>query len=201
MITLRSIMTTDVTTVRPDSSLRDVVEILASEHISGVPVVDGGSVVGVVSSTDVLEFETDTPGVPVEHQSSMQRGTWPEPDLMTLDGDQPAAAFFTHYWDDAGADVTERFRETDGPEWDVLEEHTVDEIMTRSVFTLSAETDVTVAARQMLERGVHRILVSEGDRLVGLVSTTDMVRAVATHGVGSLPSRGAEDPAAAGARP
>jgi CBS domain-containing protein len=43
MITLHDIMTVDVITVEPEASLREVAELLSSEHISGVPVVDGGA--------------------------------------------------------------------------------------------------------------------------------------------------------------
>jgi CBS domain-containing protein len=31
----------------------------------------------------------------------------------------------------------------------------------------------------MIRAGIHRLLVTEGDRLVGLVSSTDFVRAIA----------------------
>jgi CBS domain-containing protein len=51
---VRDVMTTDVTTVAPDTDLRDVAALLVRERISGVPVVEAGSVVGVVSEQDIL---------------------------------------------------------------------------------------------------------------------------------------------------
>lgn len=48
-------MTKDVVTVTPDTSLRNVAKILAEKHISGVPVVDGGKVVGILSEADILK--------------------------------------------------------------------------------------------------------------------------------------------------
>lgn len=52
---VKDVMTKDVVTVRPGTSLKDVAAILTERRISGVPVVDaGGAVVGVVSEADIL---------------------------------------------------------------------------------------------------------------------------------------------------
>lgn len=52
---VKDVMTNDVVTVRPDTSLKDVAAVLTERRISGVPVVDeGGKVVGVVSEGDIL---------------------------------------------------------------------------------------------------------------------------------------------------
>ena len=50
----KDIMTQDVVTVTPDTRLRDVAKILAEKRISGVPVVEGGKVVGICSEADIL---------------------------------------------------------------------------------------------------------------------------------------------------
>ncbi|HWB41797.1 MAG TPA: CBS domain-containing protein [Gemmatimonadales bacterium] len=64
---------------------------------------------------------------------------------------------------------------------ELLEGTAVREIMTRRPYTVTPETDVREAARQMLYADVHRLFVTEDGRIVGVVSTTDIVRAVA-HG-------------------
>lgn len=52
---VKDVMTSDVVTVRPETSLKDVAAILTERRISGVPVVDAsGKVVGVVSEGDIL---------------------------------------------------------------------------------------------------------------------------------------------------
>jgi len=51
------VMTRDVRTVSPEATLKHVAEILSGRGISGLPVVDGGRVVGVVSEADVLAKE------------------------------------------------------------------------------------------------------------------------------------------------
>lgn len=52
---VKDVMTSDVVTVRPETSLKDVAAILTERRISGAPVVDAsGKVVGVVSEGDIL---------------------------------------------------------------------------------------------------------------------------------------------------
>jgi CBS domain-containing protein len=48
------VMTVDVVTVDKGTSLRDVAALLTERRISGLPVVDDGRVVGVVSEGDIL---------------------------------------------------------------------------------------------------------------------------------------------------
>lgn len=55
--------------------------------------------------------------------------------------------------------------------------------MTRGLLSLRPDADVSEAARRMVIGGVHRLLVMEDDRLVGLVTASDIVRAVASHGL------------------
>ena len=51
----RDIMTRDVATVRPETSVRDIAALMMEKHISGVPVVDDdGTIVGIVSEGDLL---------------------------------------------------------------------------------------------------------------------------------------------------
>jgi len=56
-------MTTDVATVAPHTDLRDVAALLVQKRISGVPVVDGGRVLGVVSERDILFKERPSDGL------------------------------------------------------------------------------------------------------------------------------------------
>lgn len=62
----------------------------------------------------------------------------------------------------------------------LLEESTARDIMTAQPYTIAPDADVREAARQMLYADVHRLFVVEGNSLVGVISTTDIVRAVAT---------------------
>ncbi|MGH8698975.1 MAG: CBS domain-containing protein, partial [Burkholderiales bacterium] len=58
----KDIMTTPVVTIAPDTTVREIAELLLERRISGVPVVEGGRLVGLVSEGDLLhrhELGTD----------------------------------------------------------------------------------------------------------------------------------------------
>lgn len=55
------VMATNVVTVGPQTTLKDIAEIMTGRRIGGVPVVDRGKLVGIVSETDLLHrAETGT---------------------------------------------------------------------------------------------------------------------------------------------
>jgi len=55
---IEALMTTDVVTVAPETSLRDVAALLNEKRISGVPVCDeSGAVLGVISEADIIRKE------------------------------------------------------------------------------------------------------------------------------------------------
>ena len=51
--TVADIMTKDVTTVGPETSLRDAARLMAERWIRHLPIVDGGKVVGIISQRDL----------------------------------------------------------------------------------------------------------------------------------------------------
>ena len=61
---------------------------------------------------------------------------------------------------------------------------TVGEIMTPDVLGLEPATSLVDAAWRMHERRVGAVVVQEGDRLVGIVTERDILRAVATGAIG-----------------
>jgi CBS domain-containing protein len=190
MLRLRDIMTADVIAVETTTTLRDAAELLAEQHVGGLPVVEGGVLAGVVSATDILAFTAATPPEPRDDADEPALADDDALDLAAWDEEEePSARFFTDRWAAAADDVDERFAdgrlaEAELSPHDVLAEHTVEEIMTRDVVSLPPDADVASAARRMREAEVHRLLVVEGDTLVGIVTTMDVVRAVAEGRVG-----------------
>ncbi len=183
MLKLRNIMTTDVVSVTPLTTLRDAMELLARHHVTGAPVLAGERVVGVVSAADLIGFAASAPGVPREREG-VDDAIWrdwselPIPGISDEEND-PSGEFFTDLWEDAGADVAERMEQVDGPEWNTLEEHEVREVMTRRLWALRPDDSVEQAAELMSRAGIHRVLVVEDGTLVGIVTVTDVARAVA----------------------
>lgn len=180
MTLVRDIMTDRLVVVSPDLTLRDLADLLATEHLSGAPVVSGSRPVGIVTLDDIISFQASLPVVPTSTES--EEPSWdeePEPEPEAQVEGEPGGAFFLDSWADVGADVAERFAAVRGPEWDLLGEHTVAEAMSRRLATIGAEDPVEEAARRMVAANIHRLLVLDGDRLCGIVTTTDITRAVA----------------------
>jgi CBS domain-containing protein len=79
MLVAKDIMTTDVATASPDNSVREIATLLIDRGISGVPVVVGGQVVGIVTAGDLVrrhEIGTDRSASPPRWwQKLLGRGT------------------------------------------------------------------------------------------------------------------------------
>ena len=143
--------------------------------MSGAPVISAGSLIGVVSVTDVLEFEEGNPGVPRLREGATDDTEWAGGE----DEENLPADFFTEGWAPSAADTLQRIRSSDSPEWDALDEHIVEEIMTRKVIGLPSTATVNEAAKRMVKHRIHRVLVIDDGALAGIVTTSDIVRAVA----------------------
>ncbi len=141
---VKDVMTTEVATIGPESSLKDAAIELATRRISGMPVVDGeGHVLGVVSEADILAKEGD------ERRGGGGFLQW------LIDPEDP--------W------LTSRF--------DAV---TVDEAMSKPARTIGPDRPLAEAATVMLEESINRLPVIDADnRLIGLVSRGDLVRAFA----------------------
>jgi CBS domain-containing protein len=61
---------------------------------------------------------------------------------------------------------------------------TVGDVMARGLLTLAEETTLTAAAAAMTARGVGSALVVKDDRLVGIVTERDVLRAAGSGDIG-----------------
>jgi CBS domain-containing protein len=179
MLRVREIMTPSVVGFSPDQTLRDAVEVLVSCRIGGAPVLEGDKVVGVLSARDIIEFESVTPAPESERDEFEEEEDDDEETEEWNEGDSLSSAYFTDWWPSEGPDVAERIASSRGPQWDLLADHTVGEAMSRTICTVEATTEVSNAAQRMLAASVQRALVTEDGALVGILTTTDILRAVA----------------------
>lgn len=178
VLAVRDLMTSaaGLATVTPEWTLREVAELLTAHHVAGAPVLEGSTVAGVVSASDLLEFATSArPDEP--DPGELGTGLWSE------EAGEPAAASFLELGMDLDEELETPFAEAAGRDRNAFDEHTVDEVMSRRILSIPPDASVRDAAQAMLSSGVHRLLVIEDGRLVGLLSATDVLRAVA-EGIG-----------------
>ena len=58
---------------------------------------------------------------------------------------------------------------------------TVGQIMTRPAVTVSPDETLQRVCEMMYNRRIHRVVVAEGPRIKGIVTTMDILRAIATN--------------------
>lgn len=144
------IMQTNVITVTEDAPLSEVETLLSENRITGMPVTDeAGELVGVISVTDLIERYTEDS----DARPRRGRGFY---DVTTYGLEEEDLETF---------EVPKESEETAGS------------LMTAEVLTVKAETPLRLVAKEMVKHKVHRLLVSEGRKTVGIISTMDLLRA------------------------
>ena len=149
----RELMQRDVVVVRAGDSLRDALDLMTSNHVTGLPVMDRKSrCVGLISSSDILNYE-------LEHTE------------FTQDANDDVAQHFN-----MDAQRWESVRITSFALEEFAEIH-VEEVMARDLIWVELDTPLKDVARRMIDANIHRVLVlDEQQRLYGIVSATDFVR-------------------------
>jgi CBS domain-containing protein len=148
-LTARDVMNPQVLTVRVDLTVRELAAFLTENQISGAPVIDHhGRLVGVVSLTDVAANDVERPDVADDRSS-------------------PGLA--VRGWEERmnPEDIRALHIESD----DLL----VRDIMTPTVYTVPEETEVAKVAQSMVAGRIHRVFVTSGGRVVGIVTSLDLV--------------------------
>lgn len=115
------IMNKDVITCYPHEKLPAIINKLELFHITGMPVVEKGFLVGIISLGDILK---------AVRTGSVQ---------------------------------------------DVL----VEDVMTKEVITVSMIDSAITVAKVMVDKGINRLPVVENQRVIGIVTRGDIIKAVA----------------------
>lgn len=177
-LTVADIMARDVLTVTPDTTVGELIRVLSDEHISGVPVVTtAGALKGVVSVTDILRLAADEPIGTVEEATWEEAWGEMEPDDDEIFDDRMVRHPF--FLDSSIGSFMLR----PGAEHLRLlpfADHEVEDIMTPATFTVSPKDSVRELSRFLARGRIHRALVVDEGKLVGIVTAFDVVRAIAS---------------------
>jgi CBS domain-containing protein len=150
-------MTKGVRSVPPDLTLLDLERVLVETRIGAAPVVRAGELVGVVSRTDVLRrllaAQELRDYAELEQQRTISGLDVPLHELL------PAAETKL----DPGVEAQLRLLR-------------VSDIMSERAVTVAADASLEEAGRVMLAEQVHRVIVVDGRKPVGILSTFDIVR-------------------------
>jgi CBS domain-containing protein len=151
-MTVSDVMQRQVLAVDADWSLEELAGFLVDNGISGAPVTEDGELVGVVSMTDILRHGS----LP---DSGGDMGDTHDIYLYELErqlGHEELRMFHTR---------TESSVQ-------------VRDIMTPMIFKVEEDTSVQEVAETMLRGRIHRVFVTRGSTLTGIVTTLDMMQVI-----------------------
>jgi CBS domain-containing protein len=178
MLTVKDIMQDDVTTAGPNLSVRQLTRLLADAEISGVPVVDGsGTLLGVVSSTDVVRFTSEDGGVHVSRTDMTHSDLVRDPDEDPVEPD-PFGFFLP---EDSPINTRMALQQVTESKFDAT---AVSDIMTPVTFSVPPDMEIDELADFLVRGRIHRAVVVEEGRLVGIVTSGDVLTAVADGRLG-----------------
>lgn len=175
MLTVRDIMQTDVTTAATDMSVRHLTRLLSDADVSGMPVVDrAGALQGVVSATDVVRFASEDGGVQVSRTGVRASHLVQDPDVD--DEEEVADPFGFFLPEDSPVNTRLALQQVTENRFDTV---TVEEIMTPVTFSVEPGITLEELAGFLVRGRIHRAVVVEDGRLVGIVTSGDVLQAVA----------------------
>jgi PAS domain S-box-containing protein len=181
--TVAECMTTPVQCATPDQTIVEAGRITRSRGIRRLPVTDGGKLVGIITETDLTRAM-------VGSQTIQKAGEVMSANVATVPTDATVATAATVMSTRRISCVV--VMEAGQPkgiltERDVIKKVTaleldpktvpVTEIMTRDLLSVHPGTSVFCAGRMMDQMRIHRLLVTDDDRLVGIITQTDIFRA------------------------
>jgi CBS domain-containing protein len=165
-LTARHIMSGDVVTVLPTCSLRACAATLRDNRITGAAVVTtAGKLIGVISETDLVERDAQ----PVVSSFIVRSAPDPAPGRT----------------DAKGAAVAEPIEEP-------RESGTVADVFSPYVVTAGPDERLEDLAALMVRHRIHRLFIVDGQRLAGVVSSMDVMRAIASVRIASVRARAQE---------
>lgn len=148
----KEIMTHPVISIKEDQTLEEAINLLAKQKFSGVPVVnDDNKVIGILSDSDIIRYSHQAKVIP----------------FMDLSG-----------WISPHTDISDLATVRKGI--DMLSTTKAGEVMTKKVYTVREDADLTEVARLMNRRNINRVpVVDDEGRLIGIITRADMVRVMA----------------------
>jgi len=143
-------MSKNVIFCSPDDTIFDVAKKLSELDISGMPVVEEGKVVGMISVSDIVKYMS----IEIKVEGPIAHGTLGM--LLHLIQNQLKIK----------------------KELEKIGKTKVREIMTKKVISINPEASLFEAASLLKKYDITRLPVIESGKLVGIISKSDLVRAL-----------------------
>lgn len=157
-VTARDLMRSPVITLPEDAAIEEAVSVFEDEDVSGVPIVDdAGHPIGILTQHDIARAEHMVKGR-IETGRDWSFGATGDAAAETMEEQQ--AAIFS--------------REDYSP--DMIGRDTVRDWMTPRLVTATPEVTLKKLCEVMRRESIHRVLIVNKRKLLGIVTASDIVR-------------------------
>jgi len=150
---VKDVMNPKVVFCKSDDTVREAAKILKENNISGVPVLKGDELVGIISEGDLLKLLIIPEKGELWLPSPFEVIEVPIRELLG--------------WEDTKKMLSD------------MGSTKIEEIMTKDVHTISSEASVEEASEHMVRHRINRLPVTEDNHLVGIVTRGDIIDGLA----------------------
>jgi CBS domain-containing protein len=149
---IEEVMTKEVVACSPDDPVEKIVKLMGEKNISGLPVLEAGRLVGIVTEGDIMKLlsvpeSSRTLWLPSPLEVILEI---PFKELMQLRKMQKS-------YTDTG-------------------QKPVKEIMSKNIITISPDSELADAASLMSRHKVKRLPVVKNDKMVGIITRDDIIQ-------------------------
>ena len=198
-IPISEVMNPSLIVIKPDLDIRTTASIMLDNGISSLLIVDGGSLMGIVTKTDLCRYCAEHCIGAFKVKDFMTRDViYVKPmhslfrimnlmvknnisRVLVLDDDRKPIGIVTL------TDLTfytSSLRPVKHPAFEVMPSSlimTAEDVMTKSPLAINEDEDISRASRLMIERGISGLpVVDREGQVVGIITKTDIVKAIAS---------------------
>jgi CBS domain-containing protein len=159
MMLVKDAMTKDPIMCTAETSLRDAVSLMRKNHISGLPVLDGTELVGMITESDLISL--------LESERISDDLWLPSPfEIIEI----PIREYIN--WEKTKHALRN------------IGDMPVKKVMTHRVITIKEDMEIEAAAALMLKEGIARLPVIREKKVVGILTRADIINAIgSSHSV------------------
>ena len=152
------IMTKEVKVIHPNQTISEAVTELSKHGISGAPVLDeSGQLMGIITENDILNA--------VKNTGKRLEMVYPSLSMVSVS--------FIETMEEK--ETLEAFKE--------IANTKVSDIMTKAVTTVQAGSKLALVVNFIILKGVNRIPVMDGGKVIGIVSRADIIQGLAKSNI------------------